>query len=251
MKSIILAAGFSTRLYPITQNFPKALLPVHGKEIIGYMLDDLVRQSTIDEIVLVTNKRYYPIFQTWINANPDYQHIEVIHDGSEHKDTRLGAIGDLQFVLDKKGWDDDILVLPSDTLFSVRFSEFISFFNTHQKFASIVRDCGDKEMIRNTLGCAEVEGEKLISFEEKPAEPKSSYLSVPVYLYPQHTLPLIKQYLEEGNNPDSPGAILPWLLEREACVAFPIENGFSHDIGTLEAYNEISQDTQILKFYQQ
>lgn len=239
MKTIILAAGYSTRLYPLTLNFPKALLPIQGKEILKFMLDDLQSTSGIDETVLVTNHKYAQLFQTWISTN--YPNIKVIDNGTTTKDDRLGAIGDLQLVIDQLGWNDDILVLPSDTLYEFKLSEVVTFFQKYNSFTNVVRDCGDLELIREKLGCAEVKDDKLISFEEKPKEPKSTYLSVPVYIYPKKTLPLIKEYIQAGMNLDSPGAIIPWLLTKTECYAYNMGSGYSYDVGTVEMLNELNE----------
>lgn len=238
MKTIILAAGYSTRLYPLTINFPKALLPIQGKEIIKYMLEDLQTVSENTDTVLITNNRYYPLFKTWIDAH--FPNIEVIDNGTTNKDNRLGAIGDLQFVLNQKQWMDDILVLPSDTLYEFKLQDVVKFFHEGRGFTSVVRDCGDLELIREKLGCAEVKEGKLISFEEKPKDPKSTFLSIPVYIYPEKTVPLIKEYLATGNNADSPGAIIPWLLQKTECYAFDMDGGYSYDVGTIEMFNELN-----------
>ena len=239
MKTIILAAGYSTRLYPLTLNFPKALLPIQGTEIIKYMLDDLIKTPGIDEITLVTNHRYFPLFQTWTKTY--FPAIEVIDNGTTSKENRLGAIGDLQFVLDKKKWNDDILVLPSDTLFEFKLSEVLNIFKKYKGFTSVVRDCGDLEIIREKLGCAEIKDDQLISFEEKPKQPKSTYLSVPVYIYPKQTLPLIQEYIDAKQNLDSPGAIIPWLLTKTDCYVYDMGSGYSYDVGTVEMLNELNE----------
>lgn len=238
MKSIILAAGYSTRLYPLTKNFPKALLPIQGKEIIRYMLEDLQKVKEVDETVLLTNSHYFRLFETWMKTY--FPKIRVMDNGTTSKDDRLGAIGDLQLALQKTGWQDDVLVLPSDTLYEFDLQKVVDFYHKNKGFTSVVRDCENKEIIREKLGCAEVDGNKLVSFEEKPKKPKSTLLSVPIYIYPKKTLPLIKQYIDDGNNVDSPGAIIPWLLERIDCYAYNMGTGYSYDVGTVEMFNEVN-----------
>lgn len=243
MKCLVLAAGFSTRLYPLTENFPKGLLTVKGKEILQYTLDDLATVKEIEETAFISNHKFFSVFQNWLLKVPHFQNSQLIDNQVNSKDERLGAIGDFVFALDQLGWDDDILVLPSDTLFSCHLSDVVAFFHSHRGVVNVVRDCKDKEIIRGRLGCAEVKNDELVSFEEKPAEPKSTLLSVPIYIYPRENLPLLRQYYQENKDNqaavDSPGTILPWLIERTKCFAYVYE-GYSYDIGTVESYNQVN-----------
>jgi glucose-1-phosphate thymidylyltransferase len=241
MKALILAAGFSTRLYPLTENFPKGLLEVNGKPIISYLLDELVKLPEIDETALVTNQRVYSHYQKFIAENDDYFHITLVNNEVEKKDQRLGAIGDLLYSLDVLGWDDDLLVIPSDTLVSLDLKKLLDFYKRKKTFVNVVYDAGDKEIIKGKLGCAEVQGDKLVGFEEKPADPKSTWQSVPIYVYPQKTLNLIRKYAQDkSNNLDSPGAIIPYLLKYVPISAYKMKDGFYYDVGT----HQILEDLQ-------
>lgn len=240
MKALILAAGFSTRLYPLTQNFPKGLLEVGGKPIISYLLDELVKLPNIDETALITNQVCYPHFQKFLAEHDDYFHITLVNNEVETEDKRLGAIGDLVYALDVLGWEDDLLVLPSDTLVSINLQKLLNFYKKQRTFVNVVFDAGDKEIIRNKLGCAQVQGDKLISFEEKPAQPQSTWQSVPIYVYPQRVLNLVRKYsADKNNNLDAPGSVIPYLLKYVPASAYKLESGFYYDVGTPEALAQL------------
>lgn len=246
MKVVIIAGGFSTRLYPLTEFFPKGLLEVNSKPITGFILDQVVALSPQMETVLVTNNRYYPHFKKWINEKyPDSQ-IEVIDDGTTHPDERLGAIGDLEFVIEKKGWqNEDILVLSSDTLSTLRLSEFITFFESHRGVINSVFDTKDKDVIRKKLGCVIVDGEKITRFIEKPEEPESTLTSVPFYIFPKEATALIQQYKAEGNSTDAPGSIVSWLIGKVPVYAFQT-TGYYYDVGTIDIYNKLKENPSLI-----
>ena len=242
MKVIVIAAGFSTRLYPLTLNFPKGLLEIGGKAITAYVVDEIIKLKQVDEIVMVTNNRYYPYFAKWLKKNYPAKYIRLLNNGANDKDTRLGAIGDLQFVLDKTGWQEDLLVVSSDTLTSLNFNAFLEFFASHKGFINSIFNCHDKNIIKNKLGCAVVDGIKLIKFIEKPADPPTTLTSIPFYIYPKNSLPLITQYLKEGNHADAPGSIISWLIGKIATYAFDIGKGFYFDVGTKEVLEKLQQN---------
>ena len=241
MNVIILAAGFSTRLKPLTNNFPKGLLKIKGKEIISEILKKTTNVRNFQDFILVTNEVCYPHFNGFIDSLASEKKIEVISNGVSDEKKRLGAIGDLLLALETVGMDQDLLVLPSDTLVSLDFNKLLDFYNNHHGFVNVVFDAKDKEVIREKLGCAELDGDKLISFEEKPKQPKSTFQSVPIYIYPKEVLPLIREYYNDPiNDLDSPGAIVPYLIDKVPTFAYQLKDGYYYDVGTLEVFNKLN-----------
>jgi glucose-1-phosphate thymidylyltransferase len=239
MKAIVLAAGFSTRLYPLTKYFPKGLLPIKDKALAGYVLDELVNSSQIDEIAFVTNHLFYPLFEVWLKAYYPKKKITLLDNGVSNLEHRLGAIGDLKFVLEKMRWEDDLLVLSSDTLTSMNFPKFLEFFSKNNGFINAVFDTHDKEIIRKKLGCAILEGDKIIKFVEKPEAPASTLTSIPFYIYPKKSLSLINQYLQQGGASDAPGSIISWLIGKMPVFGYKVQ-GYYYDVGTVEVYNKLA-----------
>lgn len=240
MKAIVLAAGFSTRLYPLTKYFPKGLLPIKGKALTGYVMDETVKLREIHDIAFVTNHLFYPLFEVWLAAYYSKFNIRLLDNGVTNLNNRLGAIGDLQFVLNQTKWDDDLLVVSSDTLTSLDFPKFMKFFQANRGFINAVFDTHDKEIIRKKLGCAVLDGIKIAKFIEKPEEPATTLTSIPFYIYPKESLPLIHEYLEQGGASDAPGSIITWLLGKLPVYAFNIGPGYYYDVGTIDVYNKLA-----------
>ncbi len=237
MKVLFLAAGFSTRLKPLTDNFPKGLLEVQGKPIIGRLLESALQLTEVDEWAMITNHVCFPHYQQYVEEN--HFPVRVLNNGVSQIDQRLGAIGDLQLSLNLLQWQDDVLILPSDTLVSISLAHLLSFFNQHHEFTNVVYDIKDKNKIKDQLGCVVLTGNQISDFQEKPTEPKSTITSVPIYLYPRHSLPLIQQFLTETHNGDSPGSIIPWLLHKISVRGYLLENGYYYDVGTKEMYQQM------------
>jgi glucose-1-phosphate thymidylyltransferase len=234
MKTIILGGGFSTRLYPLTEFFPKSLLKIKDKEIVKYLIEDLLLTDHGD-IACVSNNRYFDTFDKWFKEN--YPQIQLINNGINMPENRLGAIGDIIFTLKQTGWNDDLLVLSSDTLSSLKLKDFINFYECHKGVLNAVFDTKDKNVIRKKLGCVKINEEhEIIEFEEKPESPKSTLTSIPYYIFPKSIIPLIKKYKKEGHNLDAPGSIIHWLIQKTRVFAF-LETGYYYDVGTIEIYN--------------
>jgi len=247
MKAIILAAGYATRMYPLTENFPKSLLAIAGKPIVEYTIEKIRACSEIDLIYIVTNSKFFITFQKWLqsfNAQQDsisFQPIALIDDGTHSNEQRIGTVADLWYVVEKTEIDDDLLVLCSDKMFEFTLVEFVNAFHKKKETMNTVHDIRDMEQIRYKRGCVVVDGNgRIMDFEEKPSNPKSTLESVAFYLFPRHVLPRIKQYLSEGGNPDAPGFFLQWLTSKEHVYAhFFNEN--CYDVGNLENYREVQR----------
>jgi glucose-1-phosphate thymidylyltransferase len=243
MKVIILAAGYATRLYPLTLTQPKPLLPVAGKPMIDYVLDNLAPIGGIDRIYVVTNAKFAGHFQKWADgyrAAKAKLNFIIVNDGSTDDTNKLGAIGDIHFVLESQKVEDDIIVVAGDNLFSEKLSDFGRFCREKQAPVLAVYDVGDLEQIKkyNTISLG-ADG-RITFFEEKPKNPTSTLTGIALYFYPRATLPLIKQYIAEGNNPDQPGRLIQWLYQRLPVYTWKVP-GLWFDIGAKESLEEANR----------
>ena len=243
MKVIILAAGYATRLYPLTQTQPKPLLPVAGKPMVDHVLDNLTSISGIERVYIVTNAKFANHFQQWADdyrAKKARLDFTIVNDGSTDDSNKLGAIGDLHLVITREKVDDDIIVVAADNLFSESLSEFGKF--ARQKNAPVlaVYDVGDLEEIRKYNAISMDQDGKITFFEEKPKQPKSTVTGIALYFYPRATVPTIKQYIAEGNNPDQPGRFVQWLYTRTPVYTWGVP-GIWYDIGSKEALEEANR----------
>ena len=241
MKLIILAAGYATRLYPLTLTLPKPLLPVAGKPMVDHVLDNLAPIGGIDRVYVVTNARFAAHFQTWADAYRGAKlSLTVVNDGSTDDSNKLGAIGDLNLVLTRESVDDDIIVVAGDNLFSERLDGFGRYCRERNAPVLGVYDVGDLEEARK-YGVVSLAGEgKIGSFLEKPPQPTSTLIGIALYFYPKATLPLIKQYVAEGNNPDQPGRFVQWLYSRQPVYTWAVP-GRWYDIGSKETLEEANR----------
>jgi len=230
MKALILAAGYATRLFPLTENFPKHLLEVGGKTILDYLMEKIMKID-VSEIVLVTNNKYYDHFVERSN-NVNYElKVEVINDNTMSNDDKLGAIGDMQFAIEEAGLDDDLLVVCADNLFEFGLEKSVEMFQKTSKSVIVAYDIQDLEKAKSLGIVAVDENNKVTDFVEKPDNPPSTLASVGIYIYPQNVVAMVKWYLEEWNNPDSPGNFPAWLLEREDIYAQAHTEQW-YDVGT-------------------
>lgn len=243
MKVIILAAGYATRLHPLTLTRPKPLLTVAGKPMIDHVLDNLAPIEGIKRIYIVTNARFAQQFQDWADhyratkANLDFT---IINDGSTEDSNKLGALGDLHLVLTREAVDDDIIVVAADNLFSERLDAFGRFCREQDAPVLAVYDVGNLDEIKNYNSITIDAAGQITYFEEKPQQPKSTITGIALYYYPRATLPLIKQYIDEGNNPDQPGRLVQWLYSRRPVYTWSVP-GMWYDIGSKEALEEANR----------
>jgi len=241
MKLIILAAGYATRLYPLTLTQPKPLLPVAGKPMVDHVLDNLVPIGGIDRVYVVTNAKFADHFQKWADAYRTAKlNFTVVNDLSTDDSNRLGAIGDLNLVLTREKVDDDIIVVAGDNLFNQRLDGFGKFCREKNAPVLGVYDVGSLEQARK-YGVVSLDGDgKIASFIEKPPQPTSTLIGIALYFYPKATLPLIQQYLAEGNNPDQPGRFVQWLYPRRPVYTWAVP-GLWYDIGSKETLEEANR----------
>jgi glucose-1-phosphate thymidylyltransferase len=243
MKLIILAAGYATRLYPLTLTQPKPLLPVADKCMLEHVIDNLRNIPHIDHAYVVTNAKFAGHFEDWSQSyqRPDLHFsFTTINDGSTDDSNKLGAIGDMNLVLSKYEIDDDIIVVGGDNLFSEDLTEFGEFCKRKNAPVLAVYDVGDLDEIRKYNSIEIDKDGRITFFEEKPAQPKSTLTGIALYFYPRSTLPLIRQYIAEGNNPDQPGRLVQWMYPRVPFYTWNVP-GIWFDVGSKETLEEANQ----------
>jgi glucose-1-phosphate thymidylyltransferase len=246
MNALILAAGYATRLYPLTLNKAKPLLEVAGKPMIEWIANHLRGIPELKTVYIVTNSKFAADFQAWTedysSRQPGFT-FKVINDGSTSDNDKLGAIGDINLVLTRENAAlEDLLIVAGDNLFNESLGDFVAY--AGNKPATVaVYDVGSLEAIKK-YGAVTIDKEGVITqFEEKPAEPKGTLAALAVYYYSREALSLLTTYLAAGNNPDQPGRFLQWLYTRKPVSTYQI-NGLWLDIGskeTLEEANEVFQ----------
>jgi len=236
VKALILAAGYATRLYPLTLDRPKALLPVGGKAMLDRLMEQLDRVEGLDEVFVVTNSKFADAFREWAAGRSGLP-LRIVDDGTVDDDSKLGAIGDLDLTIREARIDDDLLVLAGDNLFSESIAPFPVFALGKGGPAIGVYDVGDLETIRR-YSVIELDGDdRLTRLEEKPEQPRSTLAGIALYFYPRSALHYVREYLEDGNNPDQPGRLVQWLYPRTAVYGWRVP-GRWFDVGSKETLAE-------------
>jgi glucose-1-phosphate thymidylyltransferase len=243
MKIVILAAGYATRLYPLTLTRPKSLLPVAGKPMIDHVLDNLAPISGIDRILIVTNAKFTDQFQKWAEdyrAKKARLDFTIVNDGSMDTNDMLGAIGDLHLVITRENVDDDIIVVAADNLFSQSLEPFGRFCREKNAPVVAVYDVGNLDEIKKYNSITMDSSGRITFFEEKPQNPTSTVTAIALYFYPKAALSQIKQYIADGNNPDQPGRLVEWLYTRLPVFIWRVP-GVWFDIGSKESLEEANR----------
>jgi glucose-1-phosphate thymidylyltransferase len=240
MNVLILAAGYATRLYPLTLNKAKPLLEIAGKPMIEWVVDNLAPVPKLGTIFVVTNNKFASDFQAWADRYQDRKpklRFKIIDDGSTSDDDKLGAIGDINLVLTRENLtESDLLVVAGDNLFSESLKDFVDYAKTTEATVAIY-DVGNLEAIKK-YGAVTIDAAGVIThFEEKPEKPKTTLAAIALYYYSRHVLPLFTTYLAAGNNPDQPGRFLQWLYTRKPVKTFQIKGQWL-DIGSKETLEE-------------
>lgn len=239
MKCLILAAGYATRLYPLTENFPKPLLEVGGKTILDWLIDDIDTLGEIDEYVVISNHKFAHHFKAW--AEKKRQPITVVDDGTVSNETRLGAVKDIQFAIDTLGLCDDMLVIAGDNLLDFTLTAFIKYAK-EKNTSCIMRYFEPREERLHKCGVVEIdESDKILTMEEKPAEPRSHWCCPPFYYYTREDARLVKEGIDSGCGVDAPGSYIAWLCTKTAVHAMEMP-GKRYDIGNLESYEAVKKE---------
>ncbi|PYV01060.1 MAG: nucleotidyltransferase family protein [Acidobacteria bacterium] len=240
MKALILAAGYATRMYPLTFDRPKALLPVAGKPILDYLLEGIRQVREVENVIVVTNHKFLGPFRDWQRRLPDRARVQILDDGTTCNEGRLGAVADIRFALAQGAVDSDLLVMGADNIFHFGFAKFVDFFHQTGTDCIAVHIQRDRSKLART-GVAEVdENWRVTRFEEKPREPRSIYACPPFYGLLRASLRLLGEYLDQGNNADAPGYFIEWLVRRNAVHAFFFDEP-RHAIGDLDSYRDVCQ----------
>ena len=241
MKNIVIAAGYATRLGELTKNFPKPLLKIGNNTILGRMLDDIDAIPDIDEHVIITNHKFAHIFNEWKDHQAYTKPITIIDDGTETNDTRLGAVCDLLFAMDKLQIDDDLLVVAADNLLFFSFRDFVEYAKAKGTSCIICHDQPSIEKLQRTGVVVLDENNKVLNMEEKPEHPKSHWAVPPFYIYKKYDLDLVRHSVENGCGKDAPGNLAHYMVEHTVMHAWPMAGtgeNLRFDIGSLDTYKE-------------
>ncbi len=238
MKCLILAAGYATRLYPLTENFPKPLLKVGDKTILDWLVDDIDQSSSVDEYVVVSNHKFVCHFEEW--AKTKKQKITVVDDGTLTNETRLGAVKDIRFAIEKLNIDSDMLVIAGDNLLDFSLVEFINYAKK-KKSSCVMRYYEENEKKLTKSGVLEIdENDKVIGMQEKPTQPKSNWCCPPFYYYDKEAVKLVEKGIMQGCGTDAPGSFIVWLCSKRPVYAMKMR-GSRYDIGNIESYEDIKR----------
>lgn len=240
MKALILAAGYATRLYPLTQDRPKCFLSVGKSTILERLVAKLEVLHEVTEILIVTNSKFYPQFLDWKEKINCRLPISILDDGTQTNETRLGAVGDLSLAIRSRNINSDILLLASDNIFEQDLAEFIAFsLKKSPAITTATYDLVDPKLAAGKFGVFEVDPVgKVTGMEEKPSDPLTALIGVGVYFFPKTSLELVETYLKDPKAQDAPGFFIRWLIDKSADIfAFQFK-GLWYDIGDLRALNE-------------
>ena len=239
MKNIVIAAGYATRLGELTKNFPKPLLKIGNSTILGRMLDDIDTIPEIDEHIIITNHKFAGIFEEWAAGRVSAAHkpITVVDDGTETNETRLGAVCDLLFAMDKLHIDDDLLVVAADNILEFSFREFVDFAKAKGTSCIMCHEQPSIEKLQRTGVIVVDDNMKVLNMEEKPQVPKSTWAVPPFYIYLKKDLELVRHSVENGCGKDAPGNLAHYMMEHTPMHAWPMSAG-RFDIGSLDTYYE-------------
>ncbi len=242
MKCIILAGGYAKRMLPLTENQAKCLLPINGRPMIDFIIEKVDKLQNIDEIIISTNERFADDFEKYVsNVKEKYNiPITIVAEPTMSEGEKLGAVGGIGFVINSLKINNDVFVINGDNLSGIDLKSFIEQYKKENSPLTAVYKELDIEIVKR-MSCVELdENNKIISFEEKPVKPKSNYMSVGFYIFPANTLDVIKKYVEDGGNTDSPGCFLQWLHKEIDVKGFVFEEHW-YDIGSFEIYEKVQE----------
>ncbi len=239
MKCLILAAGYATRLYPLTENFPKPLLPVGEKTILDWLVDDIDTAGTVDEYVVISNHKYAHHFDAWAKTKP--RKITVVDDGTDTNETRLGAVKDIQYAIETLSLDDDMLVIAGDNVLDFSLTRFMAY--AKDKNASCIMRYYE-ENDQKLLKCGVVtvdETDLILNMTEKSPTPATHWCCPPFYYYTKTDARLVQKGIEAGCGTDAPGSYIAWLCGQSAVYAMEMP-GKRYDVGNLESYERVKAE---------
>lgn len=246
MKCILLAAGYATRLYPLTENFPKPLLKVREKTILDWLVDDVHTAGIVDEYIVISNHRFAAHFQEWAAAKQAEIGVKVtvVDDMTSTNETRLGAVRDIQYAIDELQLDDDVLVAAGDNVLDFSLCRFLSYFGEKAREKGTAATCimryyePEKKKLQKS-GVLLIDGkDRVLEMAEKPEEPASNWCCPAFYIYSREDVPMVRQAIEAGCHTDAPGSFISWLCKQRPVYAMEMP-GKRYDIGNLESYEKV------------
>ncbi len=240
MKALILAAGYATRLYPLSLNTPKPLLPIANKPMIEYILEKINEVDEINEVFIVTNNKFFNNFTEWKSKYNEEKPVTIINDKTLSNETRLGAVGDIDFVVRNKNVSEDLLVIAGDNLFEFSLKELCGFFIKKKSTVLGIYDIKDKSKAANKFGVVELDSEfKILKFDEKPSIPSTSLVATACYLFTSDDLVELKKCIDENNKPDNSGDFIKHLSLEKSVYGFVFSEKW-FDIGSHDQYKYVN-----------
>ena len=241
MKNIVLAAGYATRLYPLTENFPKPLLEIKGISILDRLISDIDSLDDIDSHLIVSNHKFLPLFEEWAKTSSYTKNITILDDGTNENENRLGAVRDLLLAIEVERLNDDLLVIAADNILDFSFQGFIDFFKKKQTSMIMTYYEPDFAALKRTGVIVIDPNHKVVEMQEKPDNPLTHFAVPPFYIYKKEDLRLIKKCVEENCHADAPGNLVKWMLNETMFHAWQMP-GKRIDIGTLETYYIVNSE---------
>ena len=239
MICLILAAGYATRLYPLTENFPKPLLKVGEKTILDHLTDDINAGGRVSEFVVISNHKFAIHFEDWSKTKP-YK-ITVVDDGTSTNETRLGAVRDIKFAIDKLNLNDDVLIIAGDNVLDFSLNKFVDY-AVNKNSSCVMRYFEAHKEKLSKSGVLEIDdNDLLLEMQEKPADPKSNWCCPPFYFYKKEDISRIDEAIADGCGVDAPGSLVSWMCKKSSVYAFEMP-GSRYDIGNLESYERVQRE---------
>ncbi len=241
MKCLILAAGYATRLYPLTENFPKPLLEVGGKTILDWLIEDIDRSGMIDEYIVISNGKFAEHFEKWAP-----ERVRVVNDNTFTNETRLGAVKDIKFAIDTLEIDDELLVIAGDNLLDFSLCSFLEYYK-EKKASSVMRfyEADEKKLLKCGVVTVD-ESDRITQMTEKSPTPATHWVCPPFYIYTREDAARIGEALEDGCGYDAPGSLVAWLCQKSEVYSMEMP-GSRYDIGNLESYNKVKAEYKGIK----
>lgn len=243
MKALVLVAGYGTRLYPLTLNKPKCLLEVGKRTILDRLIDNIAEVKTVDEVYVISNKRFYPDFLKWSKGRYFDRKMHVLDDGTASNETRLGALGDIELAIDSGRIADDLLIIFGDNVFDFSLAKFLDFAASKKELdaALSLYEVASLEMAKKYGIVSLGENQKIVEFTEKPKSPNSRLASAGIYYLPRKSIKLFREYIELGLPKDPPGNFIAWIVSNYNVYGFAFE-GRWYDIGDKESLKKADEE---------
>lgn len=250
MKCMVLAGGFAKRMWPLTMDFPKSLLPVAGKPVIDHIIEKIERLDGLDEVYVSTNRKFESVFSKWIRSHQSKggsKKVILVVEPALREEEKFGSIKAMDYFIRQHRVNDDVLVIGGDNLFSFDLNDFIRFSNEKNSPVVAFFDIRDVEKVRGKFGVCVLDGDaRITGFQEKPENPKSTLVSTCIYHFPKETLGMISEYLADKNNPDAPGHFITWLSRKVPVYGFVSREKW-YDIGSQETYRQADAELRAVK----